>query len=98
MHDPNVIGSIMSRSFFVIPGTTYKKIWYIVIGLLSKIPQNAAIFTDAKKYSPGANWRNLIPTAGIWNIWTICLISAKHINVDRTKRIKQKILDLKIQI
>ena len=35
-----------------------------MIGLLHKIPQKNDIFTDAKKYSPGENCKNLTPNAG----------------------------------
>ena len=52
------------------------------MGVLNKIPQKVAIFIEAKKYSPGANCKNLIPTAGAWHSLTICLISEKQILTD----------------
>ena len=49
------------------------------------MPQKTAIFTEAKKYSPGANWRNLTPTAGAWKSRAISLISVKQITVTKIK-------------
>ena len=36
----------------------------MISGLATNVPQNVAIFKEAKKYSPGANCKNFIPIAG----------------------------------
>ena len=88
--DPKLIGKIMLRSFCVSPGIKYNNNWKSIKGLLIKIPQKMEIFTDAKKYSPGENWRNFTPRDGAWNNFTISFTFTKQRIVEIIKTIKQK--------
>ena len=44
-----------------------------------KKPVYTATFKEAKKYSPGANCRNLIPVAGSWSNLTIFFTVNKQV-------------------
>ena len=86
--EPKLIGKTKFLSVLVNPGIKYKKSWNNITGILIKIPLKAAIFMEAKKYSPGANCKNFTPKAGTWRIFTISLTSEKHIIITNSKNNK----------
>ena len=78
-HELSATGSIILRSFCVIPGRINIRHWYTTNGLPISIPLKIAACTEINRYSPGIYCRNCIPCAGFCKISIILAVCTTHV-------------------